>query len=126
MTIAMLAGTLGVLLMTPLRDYLVRVEDKTLSYPEGRACAKVLEASVGDPARATPVFLGFLVGLAYQACVNSRALGLWPSSITLGLPFLPKAQVAADLAPELLAVGFLVGPVVANAMVSGGAVGLAR
>ena len=122
-TIAMLAGTLGVLLMIPLRDYLVRVEDKTLPYPEGRACAKVLEASVGDSARATPVFLGFLVGLAYQACVNSRALGFWPSSVTFGLPFLPKAQIAADLAPELLAVGFLVGPVVANAMVSGGAVG---
>ena len=123
MTIAMLAGTLGVLLMIPLRDYLVRLEDKTLPFPEGRACAKVLEASVGEPAKATPVFFGFLVGLLYQACINTRALGLWPSSITFELPFLTKAQISADLAPELLAVGFLVGPIVANAMVSGGAVG---
>lgn len=121
--IAMLAGTLGVFLMIPLRDYLVRVEDRSLPFPEGRACAKVLEASVGDPARSTSVFLGFLVGLIYQACINSRAFGLWPAGITLDVPFLPKAQIAADLTPELLAVGFLVGPIVANAMVSGGVLG---
>ncbi|HAK61047.1 MAG TPA: oligopeptide transporter, OPT family [Nitrospiraceae bacterium] len=121
--ISMLAGGLGVLLMVPLRDYLVRIEDQSLPFPEGRACAKVLEAGQGQAGQAKLIFIGFFVGLAYQFFINGKTLGLWPGFIAINLPFVPSAQISADLTPELLAVGFLVGPSVANAMVSGGALG---
>ena len=41
---ALTGGVLGVLMMVPLRRYLIVKEHKTLRYPEGRACAEILEA----------------------------------------------------------------------------------
>ena len=45
--IAIAGGLLGVIFMIPLRRVLI-VEDKTLTYPEGVACATVLEAGNSD------------------------------------------------------------------------------
>ena len=45
--IAMAGGLLGVIFMIPLRKALI-VDDKKLVYPEGVACAAVLEAGSGD------------------------------------------------------------------------------
>ena len=43
-TLAIVGGTLGVLLMVPLRRSLIVKEHGTLPYPEGTACADVLVA----------------------------------------------------------------------------------
>jgi putative OPT family oligopeptide transporter len=44
MTLAILGGMLGTLMMIPLRRSLIVKEHETLPYPEGTACASVLKA----------------------------------------------------------------------------------
>ena len=53
--IALAGGILGVLLMVPLRRPLI-VADKTLTYPEGLACADVLRAGEAGAKHAKNVF----------------------------------------------------------------------
>ena len=55
--IALSGGLLGVLLMVPLRRPLI-VEDKSLTYPEGVACADVLKAGEAGAQHARNVFVG--------------------------------------------------------------------
>jgi putative OPT family oligopeptide transporter len=45
--LAICGGTLGVLFMIPLRNFLIVKEHKTLPYPEGTASAEVLIAATG-------------------------------------------------------------------------------
>ena len=56
--IALAGGVLGVLLMVPLRRPLIVEEEKTLLYPEGRACADVLRAGEAGAKHAKTVFFG--------------------------------------------------------------------
>ena len=56
--IALAGGTLGVLLMVPVRKPLIVDEDATLPYPEGRACAEVLKAGEKGAGQARDVFTG--------------------------------------------------------------------
>jgi uncharacterized oligopeptide transporter (OPT) family protein len=63
LTLAIVGGMLGTLMMIPLRRSLIVQEHKTLPYPEGTACASVLKAGekVGDFARTA--FLGLSVAI---------------------------------------------------------------
>ena len=63
--IALAGGTLGVLLMVPLRRPLI-VADKTLTYPEGLACADVLRAGEAGAKHAKNVFAGLGVAAAVK------------------------------------------------------------
>src|SRR5437868_4484170 len=61
MTVAVLGGLLGILMMIPLRRAFIVKQHGTLAYPEGTACADVLTAGEKGGASAVMVFLGFVV-----------------------------------------------------------------
>ena len=63
MTVAVLGGLLGILMMIPLRRAFIVKQHGKLIYPEGTACAEVLIAGEKGGATAQEVFIGF--GLAF-------------------------------------------------------------
>lgn len=117
--IAGLGGILGVLFMIPLRRYLISREHGRLPYPEGTACAEVQVSGAEGGARARLLFGGLGVGALYQALANGSGLGLWNESPSARLP--KKAEIGGDFTPELLGVGFIIGPKIAAVMFGGSA-----
>jgi putative OPT family oligopeptide transporter len=117
-----LGGVLGLSAMIPLRRLLVVAEHETLPYPEGTACAEVLRATTAQqPAGGRWIFLGMAVGAAIKLVISLAFL--IPGDLTAALPVLPRAQLAIELAPALLAVGYILGfrqsaVLVAGALVS--------
>ena len=143
LVVAVLGGLLGILMMIPLRRALIVKEHGTLKYPEGTACAAVLAAGVSpeDAAVASPsaqaeiraaeaaglgrspggkvIFTGFLVGMLYKV-LNVAAKG-WrdvPEKV-FGAPF-QAGSVSVEVSPELLGVGYIIGPRVGSLMCGGG------
>lgn len=125
-TVAFLGGVLGVLFMIPLRRFLMVREHGALPFPEGTATAEVQVAGEAGGSGAKLVFGGLGIGALYQALVHGSGLALWPSSPEAHIfgsnsgPGLRKAVVAGDLTPELLGVGFIIGPRIAGTMLAGG------
>ena len=117
--IAGFGGLLGVLFMIPLRRYLISREHGKLPYPEGTACAEVQVAGDTGGSKARLLFTGLGLGALYQACANSNGLGLWNEGPHVQLP--AKAQIGGDFTPELLGVGFIIGPRIAAIMFGGSA-----
>jgi uncharacterized oligopeptide transporter (OPT) family protein len=118
-----------------------------LKYPEGTACAEVLKAGASDEERmiaaryaaegaaaagekapaaaaatysgATTIFTGFGIGLLYKTAM--AAFKTWkdtPEKI-FGAPF-KAGSIAAEISPELLGVGYIIGPRIASIMCAGG------
>jgi putative OPT family oligopeptide transporter len=141
--VSVLGGGLGILMMIPLRRALIVKEHGILKYPEGTACAAVLTAgaSPSDRALASPeaiaemraaeaaglgkapgaraIFTGLGVGIVYN--VLNRVARLWkdtPEKI-FGAPF-NGASVSAEISPELLGIGYIIGPRIAALMCGGG------
>src|SRR6478752_5560317 len=123
--VAVLGGLLGILMMIPLRRALIVNQHGELKYPEGTACAEVLKAGSSAESRAAAdplavdkatggisartIFTGFGIGLAYKA-LNVAFKG-WrdaPGAI-FGSP-LKGGSIAAEVSPELLGVGYIIGP----------------
>jgi len=102
-----LGGVLGLSAMIPLRRLLIVKAHDELPYPEGTACAEVLRATAQGVSGGQWIFTGMAAGAAVKLAVSLAFLV--PSSIEAGLPVLPKAQVAIELAPALLGVGFILG-----------------
>ncbi len=117
--LACFGGILGVLFMIPLRRFLIVREHGNLPYPEGLATAEVQVAGEAGGHKGRLVFAGLGVGALYQLLSNSRGLSLWPEEPAQRLP--AKAEIAGSFTPELLGVGFIVGPRIAAIMFSGGA-----
>jgi putative OPT family oligopeptide transporter len=124
--VSVLGGLLGILMMIPLRRALIVAQHETLKYPEGTACAEVLKAGAlaaeegADKGRAGVIFLGFTVGLIYKSAMS--AFKLWkeaPQKI-FGSPF-KAGSISAEISPELLGVGYIIGPRIACVMCAGGA-----
>ncbi|MBL8149616.1 MAG: oligopeptide transporter, OPT family [Blastocatellia bacterium] len=115
--LAMLGGILGVCAMIPLRRLLIVEADKELPYPEGRACAEVLKAAEGEASNLKWIFIGLGVGAAIKLSLG--LFHLMPDVIRYTLPILPKAVVALEIAPALIAVGYIVGYRASGIMVSG-------
>src|SRR6187431_3064837 len=65
MTLAIMGGILGTLMMIPLRRSLIVKEHETLPYPEGTACASVLKAGEKGGDLAKTAFVGLGVALVY-------------------------------------------------------------
>ena len=65
--IALAGGVLGVLMMVPLRRYLIVKEHGKLRYPEGKACAEILRVGELGGTSAKKVFLGMGIGAAFKA-----------------------------------------------------------
>lgn len=117
--IAAIGGLLGVLFMIPLRRYLISREHGKLPYPEGTACAEVQVAGAAGGGKARLLFSGLGVGALYQALANRNGLALWNESPSQPLP--AKAEIGGDFTPELLGVGFIIGPRIAAIMFAGSA-----
>jgi OPT family oligopeptide transporter len=121
-TLAVLGGLLGTLLMIPLRRSLIVKEHDTLPYPEGTACAHVLIAGEkgGDFAKTAFQGLGFSIVYAiFQKVFHIIAeTPAWVSRQTN--KFFPSATLNADITPEYLGVGYIIGPKIAGVLVAGG------
>jgi putative OPT family oligopeptide transporter len=118
MVIALCGGLLGVLMMVPLRRYLIVKEHGKLTYPEGTACAEVLIAGEERGAQASMVFKGLFAGLVFKLVTSVHKL--WPAVPKLQVPGHRAAEVAVDISPELLGVGYIIGYRSAAIMVGGG------
>ncbi|MBW3660424.1 MAG: oligopeptide transporter, OPT family [Gemmatimonadetes bacterium] len=122
-TLASLGGLLGVLFMIPLRRYLIRDEHGRLPYPEGTACAEVLAAGDTGGAKARLLFSGLGVGGVYQYLVNGNALSLWEGEPSFRITGYPRAEVGVAATPELLGVGYVIGPKISAILLAGGVIG---
>ncbi|HNS69878.1 MAG TPA: oligopeptide transporter, OPT family [Candidatus Paceibacterota bacterium] len=137
MLVGLLGSLLGILMMIPLRRALIVAQHGQLKYPEGTACAQVLKAGAASPPvfagktppqpaspaggaiKATTIFTGFGIGLVYKTLM--AAFKLWkdvPEKI-FGAP-LKGGSLAAEISPELLGVGYIIGPRIASIMMAGG------
>src|SRR6266516_3222947 len=119
--VAMLAtvgGLMGVLMMIPLRRALIVKEHDTLIYPEGTACAEVLIAGEERGLQAKRVFQAFGVGFVYKFL--QAGLKFWPDVPGKALGFYPGAAVFTEASPELLGVGYIIGPRIAGYLFAGG------
>ena len=105
--------------MIPLRRYLISREHGKLPYPEGTACAEVQVAGDAGGSNARLLFSGLGLGALYQVLANRNGLGLWNEGPHVQLP--AKAQIGGDFTPELLGVGFIIGPRIAAIMFGGSA-----
>jgi uncharacterized oligopeptide transporter (OPT) family protein len=126
MTVAVLGGVLGILMMIPLRRAFIVKQHGKLIYPEGTACAEVLIAGEKGGTTARMVFIGFGIALVHKFL--TMASKLW--SDTPDVPLystaaggaktgLKGASASGELAPELLGVGYLIGPRIASLMMAG-------
>jgi putative OPT family oligopeptide transporter len=136
MLVGVLGGLLGILMMIPLRRSLIVQQHGALKYPEGTACAEVLKAGADEESLeeaeragtaeiseakigAKTIFTGFGIGLLYKSLMS--ALKMWqeiPERV-FGAPF-KGGSLSAEISPELLGVGYIIGPYIAGLMVGGG------
>jgi putative OPT family oligopeptide transporter len=138
MLVAILGGLIGILMMIPLRRALIVAQHGVLKYPEGTACAEVLKAGasaesraaaseearreqekLGSATSAATIFTGFGLALAYKTIMV--AFHGWkevPEKI-FGVPF-KNASLSVEISPELLGVGYIIGPRIASIMCAGG------
>jgi putative OPT family oligopeptide transporter len=128
--VGVLGGLLGILMMIPLRRALIVKQHGVLKYPEGTACAEVLKAGAlaeqpAGPAgapnlqNARTIFAGFGIGLFYKFCMV--AVKGWkdiPEKV-FGPP-LKAGSISAEISPELLGVGYIIGPRYSAIMCGGG------
>jgi putative OPT family oligopeptide transporter len=116
--LALVGAVIGVLFMIPLRHQLNVVEHGTLTYPEGTACADVLIAGEKGGSFAGKVFAGFGLGLVYKFL--NEALLVWRPRPIYQPGWYPGATLAADVTPEYLGVGYIIGPRTAGMIFAGG------
>ncbi|SFW82564.1 OPT family oligopeptide transporter [Chitinophaga sancti] len=120
--LAIFGGILGTLMMIPLRRSLIVKEHDTLPYPEGTACGDVLIAGEkgGDFAKTAFYGLGFAVIYALLQKVF-HVIAETPTYMTKQVnKFFPSAKISADITPEYLGVGYIIGPRIAGVLVAGG------
>jgi len=115
--LSFLGGILGLAAMIPLRRLLIVEAHDELPYPEGTACAEVLRATTAGASGGVWIFRGMLVGGGVKLLVALAFL--LPSAVEFEVPFLPKAQLALELAPALLGVGFILGYRQSGVLVAG-------
>ena len=137
MLVGCLGGLLGILMMIPMRRTMIVEKHGELKYPEGTACAEVLKAAATDTSReaagessnphaqddanrrAKIIFAGFGIGLLYK--IANVAFKGWKDTpeVTFGAP-LKAGSLGAEVSPELLGVGYIIGPRIAAVMAAGG------
>jgi putative OPT family oligopeptide transporter len=100
-------GFLGLLLMIPLRRYLMVEQHDELPFPEGTACAKVLIAGDRGGKSAIPVVIGGLLGGVYNTATD--LLTALRDTVTFTAKSLHQATLSFQLNPLTLGVGYLIG-----------------
>lgn len=148
MLVALLGSLLGILMMIPLRRALIVAQHGQLKYPEGTACAEVLKAGASEeslraaaaPAEvgsepsgtaslgkaadaagigAATIFTGFGLGLLYKSLMSAFKLWKDTPEKVFGAP-LTGGSISAEISPELLGVGYIIGPRIGSIMMAGG------
>lgn len=120
--VALTGGLLGILFMIPMRKVFV-VNNKDLVYPEGIACAAVLQAGESEKqssGEGTSLVVGGVLGAVFA--IATKFFGL--ISGTLEAATVVSSRVfyfGGDLSPMLVAVGFIVRLNVAVLIFLGGA-----
>ena len=137
--VSVLGALLGILMMIPLRRALIVAQHGKLKYPEGTACAEVLKAGASPESLAASspeakaeaaamgsqgvsartIFTGFGIGLAYKSAMSAFRLWKDTPEKVFSRPF-TSGSVAAEISPELLGVGYIIGPQIAGLMIGGG------
>ncbi|KFI07796.1 OPT family oligopeptide transporter [Massilia sp. BSC265] len=139
MLVGVLGGLLGILMMIPMRRTMIVDAHRELKYPEGTACAEVLKAAATETSRAAAgeireegsdaardarrramlIFGGFGIGLLYKTL--SVSFKGWRDYVNFefGNP-LKGGSAGAEVSPELLGVGYIIGPRIAFTMAAGG------
>ena len=105
-------------MMIPMRYALIVKSHGELVYPEGTACAEVLLAGEKGGSTAKTVFFGFFFGLIYKFL--NLGLKLWNDVPEKAIGFFKGASISAEVSPELLGVGYIIGPRISCIMVAGG------
>jgi putative OPT family oligopeptide transporter len=118
MTVSILGGLLGVLMMIPLRQALIVKEHGKLIYPEGTACAEVLIVGEKGGSSGKIVFGGFFFGLFYK--FFNVGMRLWKDVPEKVFTFFKGSAISAEISPELLGVGYIIGLRTAAIMMAGG------
>lgn len=124
-TLAAMGGVLGTLMMIPLRRSLIVKEHGVLPYPEGTACASVLVAGEkgGDFAKTAYQGLGFAMLYAVLQKIF-HVIAETPAWVTKQTnKYFPSATLNAEITPEYLGVGYIIGPKIAGVLVAGGILG---
>ena len=121
--IAFTGGLLGILFMIPMRQVFIVSNESNLKYPEGLACASVLEVGQdeGDPNQATKILKGIAIGALFKGLISF--VGLLKG--VLELAFIKGNRIlffGCDISPALVAVGFIVRLNVAVLIFIGGAI----
>src|SRR3954464_5856560 len=136
--VSVLGGLVGILMVIRLRRALIVQQHGSLKYPEGTACAEVLKAGASPESRAAAspryrsealgaaasigahtIFTGFGIGIVYN--VLMKAFRAWkdvPEKV-FDAPF-KGGSISAEIAPELLGVGYIIGPRIGAIMAGGG------
>ena len=137
--VSVLGALLGILMMIPLRRALIVAQHGKLKYPEGTACAEVLKAGASEESvaasspeakaeaaamgsqgvSARTIFAGFGLGLVYKTLMSAFRLWKDTPEKVFGAPF-KAGSIAGEISPELLGVGYIIGPQVSALMVGGG------
>src|SRR5438445_10568005 len=112
MTVAVLGGLLGILMMIPLRRAFIVKQHGKLKYPEGTACAEVLVVGEKGGASAKMVFVGFGIALVHKFL--TQAANLWAATPSVKLytgtgaakSGLKGGALSGELSPELIGVGY--------------------
>jgi putative OPT family oligopeptide transporter len=133
-----LGGVLGVLFVTFLRRVLM--EDKTLPFPESKACAAIVKAGQRGQTGAKYVFGALGLGAAVQLFKNAQGLRLFKDSTASWLSFkkstvsfLHKNKTAGafthegglylqspEASPAMMSVGYIIGPRLSAIVFAGG------
>ena len=119
--IAISGGLLGVLFMIPLRRTLI-VEEKELIYPEGLACAEVLEVGEKKGSGIVYIFTAIGIGIIFKSLVSAVSIirgtveGAWASGRT-------AFYFGSDMSVLLLGIGYIVGLNIGVLVFIGGAIG---
>ena len=121
-TLSVLGGALGTLFMIPLRRSLIVQEHENLPYPEGTACASVLIAGEKGGDIAKTAFAGVFFAMIYAFFQQVlHIIALTPAWITQKTnKFLPSATLNADITPEYMGLGYIIGPRIAGILCAGG------
>ncbi len=119
--IAICGGVLGIVFMVPLRRALI-VEDKTLTYPEGVACAEVLKSGEAQGTGFVAIRNGMIMGAIIKFASTGMSLMVgtleWAGSVA-GRMF----YFGSDVSPALMGVGYICGTQVALMTMIGGLIG---
>jgi OPT family oligopeptide transporter len=119
--LAAFGGMLGTMMMIPLRRSLIVKEHGNLPYPEGTACATVLQAGEKGGVVAQTAFIGMGVAIGYAMLQKVfHVIAEIPAFVTRQTnKFWPSATINGEITPEYLGIGYIIGPTISGVLVAG-------